>query len=206
MKSVLILFLVSFLFVNVYSQKMTARELAGLKGNVKSVVTESAISMMDNEKLDSDMRTVISEDFYDEMGNTLSNPKKPVSNYKIKYIYDKQGKISEEKKFDAKGIQFFKTVFKYDAKGQISETIYYNHADISSNNYLTYDGKGNLSEVKFVSTKFNMPNETVIQRFIDYELDAKGNWIKRTLAVTSNSDGKSSENQTIYYRKIEYYK
>ena len=206
MKNVFILFLVSFLFVNVYSQNMTTRELAGLKGNVKSVVTESTISMMDNEKLDSDMRTVLSEDFYDEMGNTMSNPKKPISNYKIKYVYDNQGKITEEKKFDSNGVQFFKTVFKYDVKGQISETIYYNKTNVSANNYLTYDSKGNLTELKFVPTKFNMTNETTIQRFIDYEFDAKGNWIKRTLAVTSNWDGKTTENQTIYYRKIEYFK
>jgi hypothetical protein len=71
---------------------------------------------------------------------------------------------------------------------------------------LTYDSKGNLTEVKFVPTKFNMTNETVIQRFIDYEFDAQGNWTKRTLAVTSDLDGKPAENRTIYYRKIEYYK
>jgi outer membrane lipoprotein-sorting protein len=180
--------------------------LAGLKGNVKSVVTESAISMLDNEKLETDTRTAISEEFYDKTGNILSDPKKNASNFKIKYIYDNQGKISEERKFDAKGVQFFKTIFKYDAKGQVSETIYYNKNNISANNYLTYDGKGNLTELEFIPTKFNMTNETVIQRFIDYQFDAQGNWTKRTLAVTSNQDGKPTENQTIYYRKIEYYK
>lgn len=206
MKSIFILVLVSFLFVNAYSQKMTARELAGLKGNVKSVITELTISMMDNEKLDSNERTVESEDFYDNIGNIQKSPKKPVFNYTVKYVYDGQGRISEERKFDLKGVQFFKTVFKYNAKGQIAETIYYNHNNISANNYLTYASNGNLTELKFVPTKFNMTNKTIIQHFLDYEFDAQGNWIKRTLTVTSNLDGKSSENQTIYYRKIEYYK
>ena len=205
MKSIFIFVLVSFMFVNAYSQKLTARELVGLKGNVNSVVTELTIVKMDNEKFEM-ARVTESEDFYTKTGNMRNNPKKPASDYKIKFVFDRKGKITEEKKFDLKGFQFFKTVFKYNAKGQISEQIYYAGRNISAYNYLTYDSEGNLTELKFVPTEFNMIHDTVVQHYTDYQFDALGNWIQRTLTSTSLLGEKVSESQTIYYRKIEYYK
>jgi hypothetical protein len=206
MKSFLVLVLISCLFVNAYSQKkMTPRELAGLKGNVKSVVVETAFLEINQKKYNADNRITEAEDFYDRQGNVKNNPRKPDSGDVLKYVFDRRGRIVEERKIDADGNQWAKTEFKYDSKGQISERIYYFADTLITDFFYTYDDKKNLTESKIVPAKDGFIKETVAQRFKDYKFDARGNWIQRTVETTSALNGKSEKNITISYRKIEYF-
>lgn len=207
MKSPLALLLILIVSVAACAQtkKMTAAELAGFKGKVRSIITERSLLMLDNEKFDSGIRSVELEEFFDQTGNLKQDPNTTESKFTVKYSYDDKGRITEEAKFNEEGVQFFKTVFKYDAEGKVTEKTYHAGTIVTANNYLKYDSSGNLTELRFVPTEANLTGNPVIYSYSDYEFDPQGNWVKRLVSSKSNSEGKVSENQMMYYRKIEYF-
>jgi hypothetical protein len=92
--------------------------LAGLKGNVKSVVTESAISMMDNEKLETDTRTAVSEEFYDKTGSILSDPKKKLQTLKSDTFTINRAEFQRKESLMRKVFNFSKLFSNMTRKGK----------------------------------------------------------------------------------------
>lgn len=223
-KTLLLLLAIFILFANADAQKkMTDREFANLKGQVKSVLNESAEAEIVNGKLEIDPRQRISEDLYDETGNLTQNVyvegvsadifsiaggvktqkslnagNAKLQNTTYLYDYDAQGRITEERKYDPSGVMFFKSVYKYNEKGQLKEETWYAKDRLTSDNFYTYDTQGNLIE-----KAYRILNTTY--RFKDYKFDAQGNWTERTQFTSSELDGKQYLQTTIFYRKIQYY-
>ena len=126
---------------------------------------------------------------------------------KYQYEYDTKGRIIEERKYSNDGTLFLKSTYKYNDAGKPLEQILYSDEKVSENYYYTYDSKGTLIELKFVPTGIDGDTNIIIHRFKDYILDVQGNWIQRTqTTIYTDSEGRKKEIQSIYYRKIEYYK
>jgi hypothetical protein len=167
-------------------------------------------SFIDGEKISK------SADFYSPTASKAvivasgkKQSKSPDARYdkKYQYEYDTKGRIIEERKYRSDGTLFFKSTYKYNDAGNPVEQVLYSDEKVSENYYYTYDSKGNLIELKFVPTGINGETNITIHRFKDYKFDAQGNWIQRTqTTVYTDGEGRKKENQSIYYRKIEYYK
>lgn len=224
MKNAILIIAIFILFANVYAQKkMSDREFANLKGQVKSVLNESSELEEVNGKFEPDSRQKISEDIYDEQGNITQNiyidgvsadifsivdgvktqksaavENTNVQNTKYRYEYDEKGRIIEERKYDNRDILFFKSVYKYNEKGQLNEEIWYAKNKMTGDNFYTYNAQGNLTEKKYQTLD-------TTYHFKDYKFDAQGNWIQRTQSTVSELDGKQYIQATIFYRKIQYY-
>jgi len=223
MKKTFLIITILVLLGHTYAQsKMTDREFAGLKGQVKSVLNESSTFEIVDGKIEADPRQKVSEDVYDAAGNItrkiydegvlgdgfsiVSGVKTQKSLYgatnnkpiKYKYVYDQQGKTIEERKYNSGGVLFFKSVYKYNEKGQINRETWYAKDKLTSDNLYTYDAQGNLTEIKYQILK-------TTHQFKDYKFDAQGNWIERTQTVISELDGKQYLESTFYYRKIQYF-
>jgi hypothetical protein len=221
MKHTLLIILIVILSANIFAQKkMTDREFANLKGQVKSVLNESVELDTPDEKVGPDSpRQDISKELYDEAGNItqiiytegVSEDKFSIVNgvktqkslsaatiYLYKYAYDAKGRIIEEEKYDKSGVLFFKSVYKYSEKGQRNEEILYAKNKMTGDNFYTYNAQGNLTDIKYQILK-------TTHKFKDYKLDPQGNWIERTQTTISSLDGKQYIETKILYRTIQYY-
>lgn len=199
----------------VKNRTMQFDELYDVNGNM----TQSSMYYMGDRDIFSFIdgeKTSKSADFYSSTaskaiigasGKKQSKPLDTRYDKKYQYKYDKKGRIIEQRKYRNDGTLFLKSTYKYNDEGNPMEKILYSDDKISDNFYYTYDSKGNLIELKFVPTGINGETDITIHRFRDYKLDVQGNWIQRTqTTIYSDSEGRKKENQSIYYRKIEYYK
>jgi hypothetical protein len=199
----------------VKNRQMQFDELYDENGNM----TQSSMYYMGDRDIFSFIdgeKTSKSADFYSPTASkaviaaSVKNQSKPLEtryDKKYQYEYDTKGRIIEERKYRNDGTLFLKSTYKYNDAGNPIEQILYSDEKVSENYYYTYDSKGNLIELKFVPTGINGETDITIHRFKDYKFDVQGNWTQRTqTTIYTDREGRKKENQSIYYRKIEYYK
>ena len=114
---------------------------------------------------------------------------------------NKSGERSEVDEYDSEGRLLEKTLYKYDDKGRVKEII----EESDSTSYrceFKYNDSGLPSERVCEYPDFRGRDKTQYA----YELDAAGNWTKRTARVSSVApNGSVREGTRISYREFQYY-
>lgn len=114
---------------------------------------------------------------------------------------NKSGERSEVDEYDSEGRLLEKTLYKYDEKGRVKEII----EESDSTSYrceFKYNDSGLPSERVCEYPDFRGRDKTQYA----YELDAAGNWTKRTARVSSVApNGSVREGTRISYREFQYY-
>jgi hypothetical protein len=119
---------------------------------------------------------------------------------KITFKYDAQGMISEEANFRSNGELIYKITFKYDEQGRLRDW-QIDHANGTRYRYVyKYEG-----EKRFPASHDSFDGESETSKYTvtytDYELNAKGDWIKRKETI-KEATGRTSI--SIQYQTIEY--
>ena len=123
---------------------------------------------------------------------------------KFKYVFDKQGRVTESKYYRPGGELSSRTLTIYtDTKTEAQN--FNAQGELVSKTFQTFDEKGNLIE-----SFFQMLKPTVIEYKAIYKyesVDEKGNWTRRILSEWRTEDGKSFyEPVKIQYRTFVYYR
>jgi hypothetical protein len=134
-----------------------------------------------------------------------SKPRDKRYDLKLKYDYDSQGRVKEEKKFSNNGQLFISIIYKYDENGRLKQEDNYSYGKLNDITIYKYDEKGNVIERKFTLTAIKGEDDTRIYNFSDYKLDATGNWTKRIETSSEKFNGKSTLKKIVHYQKIIYY-
>ena len=135
--------------------------------------------------------------------NSNSKPRDSRYSYKFKYKYDALGNITEEAWYHNDGSLWLRYVSTFDASGNRTKFAQY-RADGSLGFEITYkNDKGNIVQESWDYPDSDRYDHT---NTYTYELDSRGNWIKRNNTKLVIRDGKTySEPLGITYRKITYY-
>jgi TonB family protein len=134
-----------------------------------------------------------------ETNHTSSKEKK---GYQITYSYDESARRIERISYDVSKEMTVKTVMTYDVQGrlQVLENQPVQPSTTGWRLELSYDNNGNVAE-----ETFRIQNNMSRWRY-QYELDQKGNWIKRTkLALVNNKGALAFEAVERTYRTITYH-
>ena len=123
---------------------------------------------------------------------------------KFKYVFDKQGRVTESKYYRPGGELSSRTLTIYTANKTEAQN-FNAQGELVSKTFQTFDEKGNLIE-----SFFQMLKPTVIEYKAIYKyesVDEKGNWTRRILSEWRTEDGKSFyEPVKIQYRTFVYYR
>ncbi len=123
---------------------------------------------------------------------------------KLKYIFDKQGRVTESKYYRPGGELSSRTLTIYtDNKTEAQN--FNAQGELVSKTFQTFDEVGNLIESVFQTLK---PTVIEYKAIYKYEsVDEKGNWTRRIVSDWRTEDGKSFyEPVKIQYRTFEYYR
>lgn len=120
--------------------------------------------------------------------------------YKFVYRYDSQKRLVEETLLNNGGELWIRYVYSY--KGNRKEEFAYSKDGSLNQHYLyTLDAQGNPTE----EIVFDVNDGSIKAKdSYSYELDGKGNWIKRTESNWASKTGRY-EPYSVYYRTISYY-
>lgn len=193
MRISILIFVLSFTLSIFGQQKMSERELDGLKGKVKSVTTVRDIIESKNYADNTLKKLRNKVELYDENGA----PTESIDNeYNYRYVYafidgdltgksfqivkketfrvEKQGSKTEPKEEKPKDERYdFKHKYKFDDKGRIIKTnVYGNTGDLFNKIVYKYDEKGVLIE----ELRFDDGTDLNSQTFFKY--DTNGNLIE----------------------------
>ncbi|MEK6304156.1 MAG: energy transducer TonB [Acidobacteriota bacterium] len=136
-----------------------------------------------------------------------SDPSQPPASpeiYKQVFKLNKSGERSEADLHDNAGRLLWKTLYKYDDKGRVKEIIEENKKDnsISYRCEFNYNDSGLPNERTCEYPEYRRRERTQYA----YEVDAKGNWIKKTAKESSVApNGSVHESTLISYREFQYY-
>lgn len=122
--------------------------------------------------------------------------------WKVRYTYDDRGNKKEVAVYQADGSLLAKRVYGYDGDGNEIEEAVHSAEALVSRGVFSYDGKGNrIKEI------FYLPKGTVSAEYVyTYELDAAGNWIKRSRSGIRPGSGQIDfERSGITYLTIRYH-
>jgi hypothetical protein len=122
--------------------------------------------------------------------------------FKFTYKYDDKGRLAERVMFSNDGKLWQRRVLTYEKQQQ--ESLYYSEdGQLNSKSIEKFDEKGSVIE----SESWDVATEKIRDRYAyQYEVDAQGNWIKRTTLKWTTKDGKSSFVPSYTtWRKITYY-
>lgn len=128
---------------------------------------------------------------YDKNDSVIEKVEKP-SNYKSKFLFNKDGLVIEHKEFNDEGKLISVRKYKYNKLGKKIEEEYFNEEKKIWSNRFIYDESNFL-----ISEEINWYNKGW-RKYYEYTNDSNGNWIKRAYF---NDEGEAS----FTYRKIEYY-
>jgi len=118
-----------------------------------------------------------------------------IFNYKYYYKYDEKGQLTERIAYRGNGTLLFKYTFKYDDNGNRTEWIQQgSDSAVIGKVIYKYNEKNNLAE----QTEYNGNGSVKAVYTYSYDLDRKGNWIRRK----KMQDGKVVE---IKERDVKYY-
>lgn len=122
--------------------------------------------------------------------------------YKFKYKYDDKGRLAEKAWLHNDGMPWLRYVYNYKGK-QREELVYSANGSLNQKYVVTLDDKGNEVEEIIYQVKDDSVRS---KQSSAYELDAQGNWTKKTVSKWMTKDGKSYyEPSHVYYRTITYY-
>jgi hypothetical protein len=110
-------------------------------------------------------------------------------NWSESYQYDKNGNLTEVKRFKAEESINTKEVYSFDEKSNIKTSEFHKSGELVSKNDYNYDKEGNFNEVKF--------GDSSVYTY-KYNYDNKGNWIKKIVFENNEPSG-------ILTREIEYF-
>ena len=133
-----------------------------------------------------------------------SRPGDPRYDTKYKYKYDSQGNRVEEARYRSNGALSNTDVSKFDSKGNRVEWARHTvDGKLNFRKTVVYNDSGQESEVTYFRADGSISEK---YSYTDYELDSKGNWIKRVASkwVTKN-DKSYFEPYQVTYRKTTYY-
>ena len=121
------------------------------------------------------------------------------------YKYDSQNRLIEEISFNNRGEKNGRTTYTYE--GNKVNRIYFNREDKPSSNALQiYDGRFNLMEVTYYSSRSQYPDDSHYS-YIYLAFDEKGNWTKREVKGKSGRyGGGPNDSHFVEYRTITYYR
>jgi hypothetical protein len=98
---------------------------------------------------------------------------------RITYAYDENNNRIESLVFNGKGARSDKKIYAYNDKGiKQQETRYYADGSLDTKYVYALDNKGNEIE----RLKYNAKGELLEKEMYQYEFDAKGNWVKKTIS------------------------
>lgn len=124
---------------------------------------------------------------------------------KFTFKYDDQKRLIEKEWISNDGQLWLRYVYKYsgNAANQREELVYAANGSLNQRYLSILDDKGNKVE----QTSFETRDGSVRDKYsYTYEIDDKGNWIKRTTSKWLTKDGKSySTPSYVDYRTITYY-
>jgi hypothetical protein len=135
------------------------------------------------------------------IGTSSGRKPDPRFQSRYRYEYDSQGNCVKKEYYSNDGTLRMRYVYKF--KGNRTEERAYSSDGSVNQRYFTRDNNGNDIE----STGYNVKDGSIESRSSHtYQLDAKGNWIKRTTSEWISKDGKSGYvPSSVTYRTISYY-
>lgn len=133
-----------------------------------------------------------------------TRPSDPRFDNKYKYKYDSQGNRVEEATYRSSGALSITDVSKFDPKGNRIEWARYTPTgELNFRKTISYNDYGQDVEVTYFHGDGSISEK---DSYTDYEIDSKGNWIKRVESKWVTKNGKSYfEPYQVTYRKIMYY-
>lgn len=182
---------------------VSGRATEAIRGFEKDCVSSRAVYSYDAEG--SRTQTIYSGGSLVAGGK--SDPLQPPASpeiYKQVFKIDRAGRRSEIDEYDNAGRLLGKTLYRYDDKGRVKEII----EEIEKNHSTSY-------RCEFTYNDSGLPSERMCEypdyRGNDrtqytYELDATGNWIKKTAKESKVApNGSVHESTLIAYREFQYY-
>lgn len=220
MKTTLLIFLILTFFLAVPAQKKaTDKEFEGLKGAVKSVLTEY-MEVINPRGLAPDKKRVKSSEYFFDKGGRLTQILYPDSNGKLIFsVIDgfktfksslikietkpkttfnvgrsliEERPIEEPENLVPPDERFdFKYTYEFDSQGRVRiERQYENNGRLFRKKEFKYDDKGRVIEE-------NVNDTVALSKFI-YKYDAKGNLIETFQDRDIKGPGTDSETRTVY--------
>jgi hypothetical protein len=121
---------------------------------------------------------------------------------KFAFKYDAQNRLIEHSWFRSNGERFLRYVYNYTGN-QLEKLVYTEDGTVNQRSISTLDNKGNEIEKTSFDPRDGAPGA---KYSYVYELDARGNWTKRTTSTMVTKD-ESSQPEPLYvhYRKITYF-
>lgn len=168
--------------------------------SLSSLEFDKSGNLVRESEFDSDNKLTVKHEYqFDFKWKKVSGKKTTEpdgSRFEIKYIFDENGVVVEEK---SSSLLFYnasksKTLFKYDELGRKCEELKYDEDSLVSISRFIYSDKGLLNEENIVYPISGVTKQTT------YEYDNYGNWIKKITKSDSSFLGDYYEK-----REIEYY-
>ncbi|MFJ1435169.1 hypothetical protein ACILFN_07460, partial [Capnocytophaga canimorsus] len=153
-----------------------------LKGKVKSVrETPYYVVEKFGEIQKGRIKSFITSYIYNEQGNLIEDNRYNSDgslSRKTACKYDTNGNRIEENWYNSDGSLSWKTAFKYDTNGNLIEANSYNSdGSLSGKTACKYDTNGNLIE----ANGYNSDGSLYATDIYTYEYDKYGNWVKRIM-------------------------
>lgn len=235
------------LAVGVFAQiKQSDREFEGLKGGVKTVLTETADAKMKSGKLvetkrrnhkymafrqegscsayklfhwetgelfetntyiqvDGEKASVIKMGtagiIGDAPGDRIVKPADPRYDYKYRYKYDGQGRITEESMWHSNGDLWLRYTYEY-SNGERRELVYDAKGELNQKYTNVIDAKGNVS----VMVAYDTDSDKISgkEKYEYLQFDPHGNWTKRIEYEAGNDTGFEYKIREVKYRSLTY--
>lgn len=133
-----------------------------------------------------------------------ARPKDPRFEARYVYKYDGRGRRVEEARYESDGDLWINTVRTFDEAGRLIESARYaKDGRLLDSKKVVYDKGGQEAEVTYFDDKGSVREKNT---FNGYELDAKGNWVRREARRWVSGYGVTRlDSHHITYRKITYY-
>jgi hypothetical protein len=140
---------------------------------------------------------------YNAPATAAKKPNEPRYDLKFKYLFDREGRVTEANYRLADGELSSRSLTMYD--GDKIETQNFNaKGELISKVVQTFDENGRLSEASFQTPGPPAADYKVMYKYETF--DQQGNWTRRIKSVWRTEEGKSFyEPAKIYYRSISYY-
>jgi hypothetical protein len=143
---------------------------------------------------------------YDDKGNNIRESHRNENGSPrilITRKFDEEGRAIEEVYIDAKSALDHRNVMTYDSHGkQTSWTLFQRDGTAAQvRSSFSYDEHGNVKEV----ITYGPDGLLRSKASFTYELDERGNWIKRASTTELFKDGRSQIESEITYRQLTYF-
>lgn len=131
-----------------------------------------------------------------------SAERQQVLTYRQSFRYDASGRWTEVADYDAASNPHSTTAYKYDEKGRVKERSQRYGNSAESTCVFNYNAVGLVAE-EICERPAPRPTD---QTIYTYEVDARGNWVKRVASISTSLGGKKvRQSGRTVYREFEYY-